>query len=230
MMVIISNPAVLLALTFMLYYGSAVLQKKFHSALISPVVITAAFLIGYLMVFNLSFDDYQKGGIYIEFWLKPSVVALAVPLYLQMEKIKKQLVPLMLSQFFASIAGILSVCYTAKLLGAPREIILSLAPKSVTTPIAVEVSSVLGGMPPLTTAAVILTGMLGSIFGIHILRLSGISKPMGQGLSLGSSSHGLGVMAAMGLSEKFAAFATIGLIMNGIFTAFLAPLLVPWIL
>ncbi len=222
------NPIWLLGLSFLSYFLSSQLQKKYRSPFLSPIVLTTAFLVGYLLVFNISYEDYQKAGHYIDFWLKPSVVALAVPLYLQMEKIKKQLLPILVSQFLGSLVGIISVCSIAKLLGADGILIRSLAPKSVTTPIAIEVSKSLGGVEALTASAVIFTGIVGSIIGVQILKLAKIHSPMGQGISLGTASHGLGVMLAMGMSEKYAAFASLGLIINGIFTAVLSPWIVPW--
>lgn len=185
-----------------------------------------AVLIGYLLVFNISYSQYAKAGVFIDFWLKPSIVALGVPLYVQLEKIKKQFIPLLICQFVGSVAGIISVCLIAHWLGAERTIILSLAPKSITTPIAIEVANSIGGEEALTAAIVILTGLTGTIFGIKILQLTRIKSPMAQGISLGTASHGMGIIAAMRLSEKYATFASLGLIFNGIFTALLAPYII----
>lgn len=218
----LENPLWLLALTFLVYYAGVFLQRKYKSPLLSPVVITVSILVGYLLIFNISYEKYTESGIFIEFWLKPSIVALGVPLYLQSSKIKKQLLPLLVSQFVGSILGIVSVCFIVKFLGANRDIILSLAPKSVTTPIAIEISQTLGGIPSLTVVSVIITGILGSLFGFQILHVFGVKSPMGKGISLGTASHGLGVMAAFHVSEKHAAYASLGMIFNGIFTAVLA--------
>ncbi|CEN42344.1 Inner membrane protein yohK [Capnocytophaga canis] len=229
----LENPLWLLALTFAIYYGGQMLQRKYRSPLLSPVVITISVLIGYLLVFNISYETYSASGGFIEFWLKPSIVALGVPLYLQTSKIKKQLVPLLISQLVGSVLGLLSVCFFAKILGADKEVILSLAPKSVTTPIAIEVSHTLGGIPALTVASVIITGILGSLFGFKILQWFGVKSPMGRGIALGTASHGLGVMAAFDVSEKHATYASLGMIFNGIFTAILAyPIILliePWL-
>ncbi|MDO4781773.1 MAG: LrgB family protein [Capnocytophaga felis] len=229
----LENPLLLLGLTFTIYHITQILQKKYNSSLLSPVLITTAVLIGYLSVFNISHSKYEEAGVFIEFWLKPSIVALGVPLYLQISKIKKQLIPLLVCQFIGSLAGIFSVCLVAKLFGADKEIILSLVPKSVTTPIAIEISKVIGGITPLTVASVIITGVLGSVFGFKILNFFGVKSPMGKGIAIGTASHGLGVMAAFGLSEKHAVYASLGMILNGVFTAILAPpviqLIEPWL-
>jgi putative effector of murein hydrolase len=115
------------------------------------------------------------------------------------------------------------VVLIAKLLGAPREVILSLAPKSVTTPIAMEVSRAVGGIPPLTASVVIVVGIFGSIFGYAIMQLARVKNPVSQGLSMGTAAHAVGTSKSMQISPTFGAFSSLGLIMNGIFTAILAP-------
>lgn len=226
----LENPLVLLGLTFIVYYGVQMLQKRYKSVFLNPVLLAVSILIGYLLVFNISYDTYKEAGIYIEFWLKPSIVALGVPLYLQLSKIKKQLIPLIVSEFIGSLIGIISVTYIAKMFGASNEILKSLAPKSVTTPIALEISNTLGGISSLTVAAVIVTGILGAILGFKVLLFSQVKSPMGRGISLGTASHALGIMAAFNLSEKHAIYASLGMIFNGVFTAILAPIIMPYIL
>lgn len=226
----LENPLVLLGLTFIVYYGVQMLQKHYKSVFLNPVLLAVSILIGYLLVFNISYDTYKEAGIYIEFWLKPSIVALGVPLYLQLSKIKKQLIPLIVSEFIGSLIGIISVTYIAKMFGASNEILKSLAPKSVTTPIALEISNTLGGISSLTVAAVIVTGILGAILGFKVLQYSQVKSPMGRGISLGTASHALGIMAAFNLSEKHAIYASLGMIFNGVFTAILAPIIMPYIL
>ena len=226
----LENPLVLLGLTFIVYYGVQMLQKRYKSVFLNPVLLAVSILIVYLLVFNISYDTYKEAGIYIEFWLKPSIVALGVPLYLQLSKIKKQLIPLIVSEFIGSLIGIISVTYIAKMFGASNEILKSLAPKSVTTPIALEISNTLGGISSLTVAAVIVTGILGAILGFKVLQFSQVKSPMGRGISLGTASHALGIMAAFNLSEKHAIYASLGMIFNGVFTAILAPIIMPYIL
>ncbi|MDO4880814.1 MAG: LrgB family protein [Capnocytophaga sp.] len=226
----LENPLVLLGLTFVVYYGVQMLQQRYKLVFLNPVLLAVSVLIGYLLVFNISYETYKQAGTYIEFWLKPSIVALGVPLYLQLSKIKKQLIPLIISEFVGSLVGIISVTYIAKLLGAENDILKSLAPKSVTTPIALEISNTLGGISSLTVASVIVTGILGAILGFKVLQFSQVKSPMGRGISLGTASHALGIMAAFNLSEKHAIYASLGMIFNGVFTAILAPIVMPFIL
>ena len=136
----LENNFFLLAITFGIFFFAKLLQKKTGLVLLNPILLTIALLIIFLKMTNISYETYNKGGHLIEFWLRPAVVALGVPLYLQLEMIKKQLLPILLSQLAGCIVGVISVVLIAKFMGASQEVILSLAPKSVTTPIAMEVT------------------------------------------------------------------------------------------
>ena len=139
------------------------------------------------------------------------------------ETIKKQLLPILLSQLAGCIVGVVSVVLIAKWMGASDDIIYSLAPKSVTTPIAMEVTKSLGGIPSLTAAVVVCVGLLGGILGFKTMRITHIGSPMAQGLSLGTAAHAVGTSTAMDVSRKYGAFASLGLTLNGILTALFTP-------
>ena len=122
----------------------------------------------------------------IEFWLKPAVVALGVPLYLQLSSIKRQFLPILASQTMGCVAGIVSVVVIAKMLGASNAVIMSLASKSVTTPIAMEVTQALGGIPSLTAAIVVITGLIGAIIGIKTRSVGHVHNPLALGVAMDS--------------------------------------------
>ena len=219
------NQFFLLALTFGLFFLAKQLQKKTKLLLLNPILLTIATLIVFLKCFDISYETYSQGGALIEFWLKPAVVALGVPLYLQLETIKKQFLPILLSQFAGCIVGVLSVVLIAKLLGADQEVILSLAPKSVTTPIAMEVTKSIGGIPSLTAAVVVCVGLLGAMLGFKTMEFMKVNSPIAQGLSLGTAAHAVGASTAMDISQKYGAYASLGLTLNGILTSILTPTL-----
>ncbi len=225
----LENEFFLLAVTFGVFFLAKWLQKKTGLMLLNPILLSIAVLIIFLKTANISYETYSEGGRLIEFWLKPAVVALGVPLYLQLETIKKQLLPILLSQLAGCVVGVVSVVLIAKLMGASDEIIYSLAPKSVTTPIAMEVTQSLGGIPSLTAAVVVCVGLLGGILGFKALKLTHVGSPMAQGLSMGTAAHAVGTSAAMDVSRKYGAFASLGLTLNGIFTALLTPTLLRWL-
>ncbi|MBO4804554.1 MAG: LrgB family protein [Paludibacteraceae bacterium] len=222
----LKNELFLIAITFGVYHLSKLLQKRTGWILLNPILLSIALIILFLKMVGIDYETYQEGGKYIEFWLKPAVVALGVPLYTQLQAIKKQIFPILLSQIAGCITGILSVVLIAKALGASKEVILSLASKSVTTPIAMETTRVIGGIPALTAAVVVCTGLLGAIIGFQVLRLGKVKSPIAQGLSMGTASHAVGTSAAMEVGNKYGAYASLGLTVNGILTAAITPYLI----
>ena len=214
----------MLALTFGVFAMFKGLQKKTGWVLLNPILFTIAALILFLKLSGISYETYNEAGELIAFWLKPAVVALGVPLYLQLEMIKKQWLPILLSQLVGCLVGVISVVLIAKGLGASPDVICSLAPKSVTTPIAMEVSNATGGIPSLTAAVVVMVGLFGAVFGFKVLDMGRVKSPIAQGLSMGTASHAIGTSAAMEVSRKYGAYASLGLTLNGILTAILAPM------
>ena len=219
----LENKYLLLTLTFGAFALFKALQKRTGWVLLNPILLTMFTVILFLKLTGISYETYQEGGKLIEFWLKPAIVALGVPLYLQLEMIKKQWLPILLSQLVGCLVGLVSVILIAKGLGATPEVICSLAPKSVTTPIAMEVSEATGGIPSLSAAVVILVGLFGAVLGFKVMDFGHIKSPIAQGLSMGTASHAIGTSAAMDVSKKYGAYASLGLTLNGIFTALLTP-------
>ncbi len=219
----LTNKIFLIAATFIFYLGAQLLQRRTGIRLLNPILLAISSLICFLLVTGIEYKDYQSAGAYIDFWLKPAVVALGYPLYKQLSAIKKQLLPLIISELAGCVAGIVSVVMLAKLFGASHEVIMSLAPKAVTTPIAMEISAAVGGIPPLTAAVVVCTGIFGGMAGFKIIKLSRIKSPIAGGLSMGTAAHAVGTSAAMERSERYGAFSSLGLTLNGLLTALLAP-------
>lgn len=220
----LENSYFLLALTFVVYICSKILQRRTGLTLLNPILISVCLLIGFLCISNIPYETYTHGGKYIEWWLKPAVVALGVPLYRQLSTIRKQLIPIIIAELAGCIAGIVSVVLIAQLMGASREIILSLASKSVTTPIAMEVTTAIGGIPSLTAAVVVCVGIFGGMTGFRVMRITHVNSPMAQGLSLGTAAHALGTSAAIDTGgHRYGAWASLGLTINGLFTALLTP-------
>ena len=220
---IISNEYFMLALTFGVYYAAKVIQRRLKSVLFNPILVAVAVIIIFLLAADIPYETYHEGAKMIEFWLKPAVVALGVPLYLQLSSIRHQFLPILASQMTGCVAGIVSVVVIAKLLGASDAVIMSLASKSVTTPIAMEVTQVLGGIPSLTSAIVVITGLIGAVIGFKTLSVGHVHNPMALGLSMGAASHALGTSVAMDRDRIVGAYASLGLTLNGILTAILTP-------
>ncbi|MCL5130341.1 MULTISPECIES: LrgB family protein [unclassified Algibacter] len=224
-MKLISEPYMLLTITVGIYWLTKSLQNKTNSVLLNPILITIIAVISILKFAGISYETYHDAGKYIEFFLKPSIVALGVPLYLQLSKIKKQVIPIVISQLVGSIVGIITGVLIAKWLGASNEVIISIAPKSVTTPLAIDISSSIGGIPSLTASMVVMVGIFGSVAGFKILQIFKVKNPMSRSLSMGTAGHGLGTAQAMAISQRFGAYSSMGLILNGLFTAIFTPII-----
>lgn len=222
-----SNEFFLIALTFGSYFLGKLLRKWTGWVVMNPILVSIVTIIVFLELTGIKYETYNAGGHMIEFWLRPAVVALGVPLYMQLEKIKKEFLPILISELAGCIVGIVSVVYIAQKMGASRDVILSLASKSVTTPIAMEVTRSVGGIPSLTAAVVVCVGLLCAVCGYRTMGFARVKTPVAQGLSMGTAAHALGTAASMDVSNVHGAYASLGLTLNGIFTALLTPSIIP---
>ena len=223
---ILRQPSILLFLTLAAYALAIIIRKRTGNILFNPVLISTVALIAYLKILNIDYARYHNAAQFIDFWLKPAVVVLAVPLYQNRRKIFNQWLPVIVSQLAGSVTGIVTGMYFAKWLGAGRDVVLSLASKSVTNPIAIEITRSIGGIPAITAATVIIAGLVGQIAGYKMLKNT-VVMPSSVGMSLGTASHAMGIAASLERGKKFAAYASLGLIFNGVLTAVLVPLLIP---
>ena len=226
----LESPLFGLVLTFALYLAAQKLYSIRPIFLFSPVLVAITAIIVILKYSGLPYETYNRGGRLISFFLGPAVVALGVPLYEKLPEIRKRATAITVSIISGSAVGILSAALTAKLLGAPPEVVASLAPKSVTTPIAIGIAGKLGGIEPLTAGLVIATGMLGAVAGPAILDLIGVKSAVPRGLAMGAASHGIGTARAMEEGELQGATSGLAIGLNGIATAVLTPLLMALIL
>lgn len=217
------NELFLIALTFSVFVASKLIQRRTGLTLLNPILLSIIVLIVMLSLARIDYEVYSNGGRYIDFWLKPAVVALGVPLYRQLENIRRQMLPLLFAELAGCVVGIVSVVLLAELFGATKEVVISLAPKAVTTPIAMEISSAMGGIPSLTAAVVVCTGIFGGMAGFRMVKMSRITSPIAGGLSIGTASHAVGTASAMERGERYGAFSSLGLTLNGLMTALLSP-------
>lgn len=220
----LENSYFLISLTFITYVAAQQVFRRTGIALLNPILIAIAILICFLKLTDVPYESYREGGKLIEWWLKPAVVALGVPLYRQISTIRKQFVPIILAELAGCVIGIISVVLIAKALGASEAVILSLASKSVTTPIAMEVTQTVGGIPSLTAAVVVCVGIFGGMSGFKVMRMSRVKSPMAQGLSMGTAAHAVGTSFAIEQgSERYGAWSSLGLTLNGLLTSLLTP-------
>ena len=227
---VIRGELFLITLTFILFWFFTWVQKKTRVTLFNPMIFTIASLIVFLKLTGITFEQYYSSGRMIEFWLKPAIVALALPLYNELKHIRNQFLPLFIAELTGCVVGIVAVVLIANWMGASEDVIRSLAPKSVSTPIALEISRQIGGIPALTSAIVVVVGMIGAVIGLKMMSWGNVKAPVAKSLSMGTAAHVMGTSRISEYGDRYGAYATLGLIINGILTAFLAGPLVDMLL
>jgi predicted murein hydrolase (TIGR00659 family) len=194
--------------------------------LLNPVVLAAAFVIAMLAVTGTDFPTYFAGAQFVHFLLGPATVALAVPLVQNWSTVKRAAAPIAVALVAASVTATASALLMGWGLGLPRDVLVSLAPKSVTTPIAMGISERLGGIPSLTAVLVITTGVVGAIVVTPLMNALGIRDYAARGFAAGVAAHGIGTARAFQVDTLAGAFAGIGMALNGALTALLVPALI----
>lgn len=197
-----------------------------HSPLLNPVATSVITLIAFLMLTDTSYEAYFEGGQFVHFLLGPATVALAIPLYQQFSKLKKVWLPVTIAILSGVTIGALSSVYIARLFGASLQTQLSLAPKSVTAPVAMGISEKIGGLPSLTAVLVVITGILGATFGTKILALLGINDDSIKGIAMGVTAHGIGTARAFHVSAEMGAFSGLAMALS----AFATAVILPWLI
>ena len=194
-------------------------------AIFNPLLIAVLLIIIFLTVFHIDVDTYNKSGEFINMFLGPYTVVLAVPLYKQMDLLKKNAAAILTGISVGSIIGICMIIGISYYLGLDSDIIKSLIPKSVTTPIGIAISSQLGGIVPITVLAVIVTGIMGSIIGPAVCRIFRINNKVAIGVAIGTASHAIGTSKALELGEVEGAMSSLSIGIAGIVTVILAPII-----
>jgi len=221
----VNTPLFGIALTLLVYLLAQQIYARTRVILLNPVAVSIAVIILLLLVCDIPYASYDQGGRFILFLLGPSVVALAVPLYNRRQQVWARKLPILAGVCAGAVSSVLSASGLAWLLGGSRPVVLSLAPKSVTTPIAISIVDKIGGIAPLTAALVVLTGCLGAICGPEFCRLLGIRSAAAIGLAMGTAAHGIGTARMLEIDRLGGAVAGLAIGLNGLVTAFLLPLL-----
>lgn len=227
---LLASPYWLLLVLGVVFWLVGWARGRFDSPLLNPTLWTTVLVIAYLMLTKTPYETFAKASSYVTFWLQPAVVCLAIPLYVQWQKIKSQWLAIMISQVIGSLVGIVSGVWLALAFGGSQLVAKSIAAKSVTTPIAIEVTQNLGGLVGITTGMVLIAGVVGQMMGLAFCAWIKLKSPMAKGVAMGSASHALGIVSLSALGQRYVAYGTVGLIVNGILTAFFAPLVVPMLL
>lgn len=222
---LINSPLFGVLISLIAFEIGHLIYKKTKVSIFNPLLISMILIILFLLKFNISYEEYNKGGQLISFFLGPSTVVLALPLYKKLSLLKKNALPILSGIFIGSLVGMLSVLLLSKLFKLSYELIATVLPKSITTPIGIELSRQLGGLPSVTVIVIILTGIIGSIIGPSLLKLCKITDKIAIGIALGTSAHAIGTSKALEMGEVEGAMSGLSIGIAGIITVLTAPLI-----
>jgi len=226
-----TDPLLWLTLTLAAYgAGDALFKASGRKPMVNPVLIAVAFLAVLLQLTETSYATYFAGAQFVHFMLGPATVALAIPLYANLNHIKKAALPMIAALVAGSLAAMFSAVGIGAALGLDTDILLALIPKSATAPVALGVSEAIGGSPSLTAVFVITTGITGAIIATPLLNLLRITDWRARGFAVGVTSHGIGTARAFQVNETAGAFSGVGMGLNALLTALIAPIIAQWLL
>ncbi|MGR3393848.1 MULTISPECIES: LrgB family protein [Rhodobacterales] len=221
-----ASPLFHLTLTLLAFQAASWLfETGGRNPLLNPVLGAVVLVVAVLVVTGTDYATYFEGAQFVHFLLGPATVSLAVPLYRQWRLVRRSALAITLSLLCGSLTAILTALGVAWLTGGSTEVLASLAPKSVTAPVAMAIAEELGGVPSLTAVLVIVTGILGAMIGPMVLNLAGVRDWSARGLAIGTASHGIGTARALQVNETAGAFAGLAMGLNALATALLLPIL-----
>ena len=225
-----TSPLFWLTMTFLAYLvADRLSQLSGRHPLVNLVAVAATLIILLLKATGTSYETYFAGAQFIHFLLGPATVALAIPLYRNLERVRATALPILGSLLVGSVVAIVSAVLIAEWMGAPHELIVSFAPKSVTAPIAMGLSEKIGGAPILTAALVMATGVFGAMILTPLMRLLRITDSAAIGMAAGLASHGIGTARALHVDATAGAFGGVAMGLNGALTSMILPVLLHWL-
>ena len=226
-----AEPLLWLTCTMLVYIAADRLSLRLgRHPLANPVLMAVAAIAAVLWVARVPYKTYFEGAQFIHFLLGPATVALAVPLYANLATIRRTALPMLAALLAGSLAAAVSAVALAWAFGLPDQVIISIAPKSTTAPVAIGISDKLGGLPTLTAVMVILTGITGAMTVTPLMNALGIRDWRARGFAVGVASHGIGTARAFQVNELAGAFAGIGMALNAVLTSLLVPLVLALVL
>lgn len=211
------------SLSLIAYLIGMALKKRFKLSIFNPLLISILISILVLVVSDIDYEVYNEGAKYLSWLLTPATVCLAIPLYEQWELLKKNMWAVLLGLLAGAVTSLVTILVLAKLFGMSHEEYVTMLPKSITTAIGMGVSEELGGYVTITVAVIVITGVLGNMFGELVCRLFRITEPISKGLAYGASAHAIGTAKAIEIGKVEGAMSGLAIGVSGILTVILAP-------
>lgn len=209
-------------ISILTYEIGVLIKKKWNVALFNPLLISIILIIVFLQYFHVDYETYESGAKYLSYFLTPATVALAVPLYEQIEPLKKNWKAIMAGILAGTLTSAVCVLVFALLFGFSHKQFVTLLPKSITTAIGMGMSEELGGIVTITVASIVVTGLLGNMFAETICKLFHITDPVAVGIGIGTASHAMGTAKAMELGEVEGAMSSLSIAVSGLLTVVVA--------
>lgn len=213
-----SSATIGVVISLLCYYLGVVLKKKFHSALINPLLIAILLTLAFLLIFRVEYTSYSASAKYLSWLLTPATVSLAIPLYVEIDRLKKNIKAILISIFIGCLTSMGSILVLSWLFHFTHEQYVTFLPKSITTAIGMSVAEELGGLVPVAVAAIIITGIAGNVMAEGLLKAIHVTDPVAKGLAIGTSSHAIGTSKAMEIGEVEGAMSSLSIVTAGIIT------------
>lgn len=222
---ILNSPLFGISITLIAFEIGVIIYKKIKSPFCSPFILSIIFIISFLLIFNIPSSSYQKGGNIINMLLTPATSALAISMYHKIKIIKHNFFPIIIGTFIGSLTSIISIILLSKLFGLDDNVVKGMLPKSVTMPIALDLSQKTGGLTSITITCVCISGIFGAVFSPFLIKIFKINSSVATGLAIGTSSHGVGTSKAIEIGETEGALSGIAIGLAGIMTVIIYILL-----
>lgn len=211
-------------ISLLAYFSGVYLKNRFKSGIFNPLLIAIVLTIAFLKILDIDYETYNMSAKYISYFLTPATVSLAIPLYEELELLKRHYKAITAAILSGVVTSLVTVFLLSKIFGLTHSEYVTFLPKSITTAIGMGVSEELGGYVTITVAVIVLTGVFGNIFGELILKLLKVKEPISKGLAYGTASHAIGTAKAMEIGEIEGAMSSLSVCVAGILTVILAPL------
>lgn len=222
---VLETPIFGIVVSVLFFSLSVNISKKFKNPLLNPLLLTLLMIISLLLIFNINYDNYKIGADAISYFLSPVTILLAVPLYKQFELLKKNMLSILLGISTGVLVSLISVIFVCKFMGAQNQIINSIIPKSITTPMGVSLVNMIGGVESITIMCIVLSGIFGSIIAPSIYKIGKIKSKIAKGVALGTASHAVGTSKAIEMGEVEGAMSGLSIGISGLITVIIVPVL-----
>ena len=221
---VLNSATIGVVISLVAYEIGTFLKKKTRLSILNPLLISIVMVIGFLALFDIDYDRYNQSAKYLSYLLTPATVSLAIPLYQQIEMLKKNWIAIMIGVLSGVITSLVSTLLLAAMFELSHTQYVTLLPKSITTAIGMGVSEELGGYVTISVAVIIVTGILGNVIGEFVCRRFRIKHPIAKGLALGTSAHAIGTTKAMEFGQLEGAMSSLAIVVAGLLTVIMASL------